>query len=567
MSMPWFYTDRNIFVAKNEQKTTLDTIIKSVKADKGMILSNTIQVQEESNTDEENLLSITDIFKTMCRLSWPTALSYTFSFQMVLLTVLSRQLGQDKNHQDAAALMTTFVNCIATVSISPLFASSMSAGHLIGQLKQSEESLNHDSPDETEARNIMQEKITETFRASFILAEGLLSPFAALCCVFSKDILSAVLRQNKDVSSIVQKFTRPYAATMPALMLRMCVEQQMFAQGKNTPPMIMAQISFLSSMFAGVTFAEGWFGLPKYGEDALLVACISEAYITAIAFSLYLFTQNDFRKFEFFDFTKSVTHLKEVFSSITRLGASFPLPFLIEFGMNFGATTIASYNGIASQARMGMMMQYGLPVQLLSSAFGQCTAQEMSRRLGENDKHNAARIGTVGLATTVFNIAPIAIFFAIFPNLLEGKTQVDDTSSTTHLLALTMSAGFIFDVVRFNMLQQLRVLNDANISAFISCVSLIIGLAVSVVLTTQTNFGIIGDAIGYTFGNLLASLSLGCRWYPRICAITQLEPQINTSNSSVVDISQHPDRLETLNQSLLNEQNVAPDTMNYGSSV
>ena len=74
-----------------------------------MILSNAILVQEEPNTDEHDLLSITDIFKTMCRLSWPTALSYTFSFQMVLLTVLSRQLGQDENHQDAAALMTTFV--------------------------------------------------------------------------------------------------------------------------------------------------------------------------------------------------------------------------------------------------------------------------------------------------------------------------------------------------------------------------------------------------------------------------------------------------------------------------
>ena len=413
----------------------------------------------------------------------------------------------------------------------------------------------------------MQEKITETFRASFVLAEGLLSPLAALCCVCSKDILATVLRQNEDVSSIVQKFTRPYAATMPALMLRMCAEQQMFAQGKNTPPMIMAQVSFLSSMFAGATFAEGLFGLPKYGEDALLVACIAEAYITAIAFSLYLFNQNDFRKFEFFDLTKPVTHLKEVFSSIARLGASFPLPFLIEFGMNFGATTIASYNGIASQARMGMMMQYGLPVQLLSSAFGQCTAQEMSRRLGENDKNNAARIGTVSLATTVFNIAPIAIFFAIFPNLLEGKTQDDNDSSATHLLALTMSAGFIFDVVRFNMLQQLRVLNDANISAFISCVSLIIGLAVSVVLTTQTNFGVIGDAIGYTFGNLLGSLVLGSRWYPKISRLTELETELNTNSASIGFFPQTQDRQTTLSQSLLDERNADENTMNYGSSV
>ncbi|AXH78368.1 MAG: hypothetical protein [Circular genetic element sp.] len=270
-----------------------------------IILSSTIliqnaQDQEEPHRNEEHLLSITEIFKAMCRLSWPTALSYTFSFQMVLLTILSRQLGQDKNHQDAAALMTTFVNCITTVSVSPLFASSMKAGYLIGQLKQSEQLLNNERPDEIEDCDVLQKKITETFRSSLILAEGLLSPLAAMGLVFSKDILSTILRQNEDVSSIVQRFTRPYAATMPALMLRMCAEQQMFAQGKNTPPMIMAQISFLSSMFAGAALAEGWFGLPKYGEDALLVACIAEAYITAIAFSLYLLIHNDFRKFEFF---------------------------------------------------------------------------------------------------------------------------------------------------------------------------------------------------------------------------------------------------------------------------
>ncbi len=133
---------------KNNSHT--DTIYTKIPAGKKMVQETTL-IQDESNIDEQTLLSATEIFKEMCKLSWPTALSYTFSFQMVLLTILSRQLGQDKNHQDAAALMTTFVNCIATVSMSPLFATSMKTGYLHGRLKRPQQHANNEQPEEIES--------------------------------------------------------------------------------------------------------------------------------------------------------------------------------------------------------------------------------------------------------------------------------------------------------------------------------------------------------------------------------------------------------------------------------
>ncbi len=94
----------------------------------------------------------------------------------------------------------------------------------------------------------------------------------------------------------------------------------------------------------------------------------------------------------------------------------------------------------------------------------------------------------------------------------------DNVKDILKYLVPIMSISVIADAVRFNLLQQLRVLGDLNTSTGVSICGLFLGVVMADLLRFKTSMGIYGVATGITSGIALAGASLMYRWCHRIQA-------------------------------------------------
>ena len=383
--------------------------------------------------------------------------------------------------------------------------------------------------------------------------------------VYASPILKHVFNQNETVASLTQNFVRPYAITIPASMLRICSEQVMFAFGKTKPAMIMALTSFAACMSFGSMLAFGSAGLPRLGQTGVLIGCISEAYLTAIAFSIYIAKGADFKAYKFFDLLNPLKpHLNQL-KEIIKLGKSFLFTMFTETTLVLASGIIAGLIGTNEQVALSSTMLFSLLLLLLQAAFGQSCSQEMSRKLGEKHFTEVSRLGKVGLLTTLGFIAPILLVLAFNPSILESIVGENNESIRNILRYLVpiIAAGCISDAARFNLLQQLRALGDTKGSSLVSSGALALGMSTAALLGLKTNMGIYGVATGYTGGITLATAALLYRWNSRIkpdaikqyqenpgakavtpsCFAAFFKPTNHRRQIQLSDIEQHDERL------------------------
>lgn len=487
-------------------------LLQNIGEDENDPINNADTDIEAGDIDTQEITSFWGTVQNILGLSLPMAFSYTFSFQMVFLIFLLSRLDEEEDNIAATTLISTFINTIILVGISPLFAMSMVAGNEIGELHDAE----HNNEDETlleERRN----HIAGINRNGLLTSLAIIPPMVT-SMVFSKSILQHVFNQDETVSRITQDFVRPYALIVPAAMLRMCSEQVMFSFGKTKPAMLIALTSFVSSMSLGGLLAFGSFGLPRLGKTGVLVGCISDAYLTALGFSLYIAKSPDFKAFKFFDVFKPLGQHTDQLRKIIRLGSSFLFSISTETILALATSVIAGRVGTEEQEAFSNAMLFALLLLLFETAFGQSCAQEMSRKLGEKHFEAVSRVGKIGLLTTLGFAVPIPLILSIDPNILmsilgENKEAMREI---LHYLVPIIAAGCISDAVRFNLLQQLRALGDTHTAPLVSAGAISIGVSLSALLGLKTNMGISGVATGYTSGIALATAGLFYRWHSRI---------------------------------------------------
>lgn len=452
------------------------------------------------------------IFKKLSKLSWQMSASYTFSLQMVSLIYLLSQLSDNDEHLASASQTTSLINAIVAIGVSPLFSMSLAAGEELGALQKAK------ADGESEAQLAIRRDHISAVLGNGLIMSAVISPFMILPMVFSKSLLTNVFDQNPDVSEITQSFVRPYAIMVPAMLIRVCCEQIMFMFERTKPAMLIGMSNFAFSTTLGSVLAFGLLGAPKLGRTGLLIGSILDIYLTALGYALYVAFSPRLKEYNFFNLYKPWAPYLGQLKEITNLSRTYMLGMTTE---TIGALITNAYAGVVGvqqQAAFSIIMQFSLLSFLLQVAFGQTCSQEMKREIGKNDFSNASHTGKVGLATTLFYIAPIPLALSVYPNVLLDMMGIKNQSikKTLPYLAPIMFAGNILDAARDNILQQMRMIGDSKKSALISSGSIILGVIVSGLLGLQTRMGIYGVAAGYSGSIALAATILFMRWLTRI---------------------------------------------------
>lgn len=457
--------------------------------------------------------SFKDSFLKISKLSWQMSVSYTFCIQMSAVVYMLSQLDDSEDNLDAITLITSFVSFLVFVGVSPLLPMSLVAGKQLGELNKLERVGEICENEQQQKR----EHIAAVFGNGLIIS-ALVSPFMILPMVFSKDILTKVFSQNDDVAAIAQSFIRPYAATVPPLLARVCADQVMFLFKRTKPAMVMSLTTFSISLTIGGILAFGKLGSPKLGADGVLLGCIIGVYMESLGYLLYLRRSPRLNKFNFYDLYKKWSPYYGQLNDILNLGGSMVLTMSTELSMNLMLNSFSGIVGAEEQAAMAAILQFSLFSVLLQTAFGQACVQEMSREIGKENFFQASKIGKIGVIAIFSYITPVLLLLAIYPDILADIMAKNDQSMKDSLkyLAPIMFVGCILDAERFLVLQQMRVLGDAQISSKISASCVVLGIALSGVLGLKTNMGIYGVATGFTASSGLAAAILFSRWLSRI---------------------------------------------------
>jgi multidrug resistance protein, MATE family len=473
---------------------------------------NIIDIEpEEIQAEEVN--TFYQIFKNISSLSIPMALSYTFSFEVFLTTIMLALANPDDEKDIAATtLIATLMNTMIILGLSPLFGISILASKKIGELKKAESN----NVDEDQLQE-MRDYIAGYNRNALLMSLCIMPPVVA-SLYFSKSLLTDVFQQDAATSEIAQNFLRPYSFAVPGILARMCFEQIMFSFGRPKPAMIMGLASLATGTALSAALGFGDFGAKKFGSKGIAFGYVAEAYVTTLLYGLYIAAHKDFNKFHFFNLfkrvEKSASQLKEM------LAMAGPISFSVanELAMSLSMGILAGLVGTKEQAALTSAMQCVFFSFIPLAAFGQACSQEVSREIGAKHYQNSSRIGKFGLLTTMGYMIPFPLACAIEPRLLTlavGGNQENTLQILKYLMPM-ISAGVIFDSARYNVLQQLRSLGDMKGSTIISVGGLSAGVVVAGLLGLKTQAGIYGVAAGYTGGIMLSGAGLMLRWLKRI---------------------------------------------------
>jgi MATE family multidrug resistance protein len=455
--------------------------------------------------------SCLEILKRISKLALPMAASYTLSIEISALGFFLNHLHADEEHAASVTLITSMINSLDIIAISPLFAMSIIVGKHWGSLQ-----ISIPEGDE-EASQEVRDKIARVYHNGLAISLIML-PILSLPMVFSDTIFKNIFKQNPTVSFISQEFLRIYAFASPALLLRLCSEQIMFSFRKTKPAMIIG----LSSAFVGLSLAVilgfGKLGAPKLGVLGVLIGYILEAYLTAISYTLYIALHSTFKGYHFFKPRNPSLQFTEMKELLT-LGGPIFLGNTIEMGSFLGIGFVSGLCGVIEQATFSLALQITLLSFLLQAAFGQTCSQEMSRLIGAGDSKLASSVGKYGIVTTLLYVMPAPLLFAIQPRLLLillGQDKEENYMIARTLFPIMGSAIFL-EALRYQWLQQLRNnLNDAKFATIYSSCCMLFSVSLAYIFGTKTSLGVYGVGMGYALGLLTAAIPLGIRWARRI---------------------------------------------------
>lgn len=503
-----------------EQILKIDTLPTYESLSDKIVNSDTeIEVRRANGVDNEakeagdEILTFTQVFKHISGLSLPMALSFTFSFEIFLIVIMLNYLNDDDQNAIAATtLITTLINTLTIIGMSPLFALSNVASGKIGQLMAAEND-GEENEDQLQGRRVA---ISEINQNGFLLASLLTFPVIG-GLIFSKKILVDVFHQDDNVAQISQDFLRVYSFSIPGLMTRMSSEQMMFCFERATPAMLLALASLGVGSGVSILLGFGHLGFPKLGATGVAIGCVVEAYLTSLLYTLYLAMHKDFNKFDFFNLCKRMEDRLKKWGEILSIGKSITFSNAIEMGISLAIGVLSGLVGTREQSAMTFVNQFVYFNFIFLAAFGQSCSQEVNRQIGAKKFNNASQMGKYGLLTTIIYTASVPIFFGAVPGLLTfASTNKDDIKSILKYLAPIISAGVITDSIRYNLLQQLRVLGDLRGSTIVSVSGLSASMGMAAFLGLKTNMGIYGVAAGSTAGITLTGLGLFYRWKNRI---------------------------------------------------
>lgn len=509
-------------------------------------MSNTLLLEEEHNTDDydnnsdeltlyvdlpnpasESPTSFCDVFKKISALAIPMGLSFTFSFEVFLAIILLQLLSESEEDTAATTLVSTWMNTVCAIFMSPLFAVAIDLSGKLGAWREEERTgltIEEDEQDSIpiwntgDTRESKKEKIESTNINSLLIA-GVVTIPATLLLYYSAPIFTSVFGQNNSVALAAQKFLRPYAMAIPGLMARMSLEQIMFSFGETKPAMWMGLTSFAigGSLSALLGFGAkiGSLVIPRMNQEGVAIGFVVESYLTALSYALFVKLSKECRAFDFFKISaERIRRNLDGLKDILRLGGAITFSVALDLASNLCSAILSGLVGVTQQAAMSYCLQLIYFEFIFTVAFGFSCTQEMRRELGAKRYRDAEKIGAYGLLTGLCYLTPLPLLFSIYPKGLEivsgGATEA--ISKSLKILAPLMFTGNTLYSLSYNLLQQTRALNDLLVPNIITFIGISAGIGLSAGLGLGTSMGIYGVGTGYTLGVGLTASAFFLRW-------------------------------------------------------
>lgn len=492
-------------------------------------------VNSEATPIVENnqLTSFFRVFKRISSIAIPMGLSFTFSFEVFLSVILLQLLSESEEDTAAASLVSTMMNFVCVLAMSPLFAASIDLTKKLGAWQEEREEIAEHSIQELcpiPTKELKKEKI-EVVSINAMLVGAFLTPPAVITLYYSGFILTSVFRQDSAVVLSAQQFLRPYSLAIPGLMARMSFEQVIFSFGKTKAAMWMALASFSVGAILSVLLGFGKLGFPKMRQQGVALGFVVESYLTALFYGLFVKFSKECKEFNFY--YVSINRIRRNLDNlldIVRMGMMIDFTVAIELVLTLSVVVFSGLLGTEQEAAMSYCMQFIYFEFIILASFSYSCAQEMSRELGAKKFIEAKNTALYGLLTGLIYVVPLPILFAIYPKGLEfisgGATE--EVSKTLKTLVPIMSLGVILDAIRFNLLQQSRALRDFLAPSVMAFLGLSSGILLACMLGFETPMDINGVGIGYTFGIGVTAVALGLRWKTKTAEVIAVDVENNT---------------------------------------
>lgn len=449
----------------------------------------------------------------MLGLALPMAMSYTFSWSILAIGIMAGHMSGDKKENlDASTLAMSYTDTLAACSLASLYAISLYASQLRGDL----ESIFTSNNESEKAKKIRE--ISRVVKSGLVMGTMTL-PIPFLLLFFSKFFLADVFGQDEDVAQLAQEYLRPYAFGMVALLGQAGLEQVLFTFEKQNAAMIMALACFALGVGVADVLAFGHLSFPELGFAGIATGFTVEAWLTFLTFGLYVAHAPTFKDFDFFKHFKFTREDLKQLKELLKIGLPITVTTINEILASFVMTLLAGLLGtdeLAAQNFSALLLFFTLLPDL---AFGQAAGQEVSRELGEKNYKNANRTAIYSLVASMSIIFPVclAVFIEprIFVNLMASDVPENVLAMTDILLPIT-AAGVLSDTVRYNFLQVLRALDCHKMPTLLSSGSVWLGVLLAYLLGFQTDLGITGVTMGYALGLASGALSLLPQWLNEI---------------------------------------------------
>lgn len=460
---------------------------------------------ELNDADANHQISLPKAIKEIIKSAIPMGLSYTFSLGIVVLVILMGHLGNDnerKNYLGASSLLASLLNTLNITAIASLFSLGIVTSHKRAQL------LKLEDPSSPLVISTRQE-ISDLLKNGMLLSSVVIAP-PMLILAFSKEIMIG-LNQDEAVADLVQRYSRYYLISFPALLYRFTFEQIMFGFEKQVPAMLIG----LGSFAIGVSIAAP-LGLGDDGLPGIAAGFTTEAYLTGIGYGLYLGYRNEFKEFRFFKNFKCGKKDCPQIKSLLKIGGPMAFTIINEVAAFFIINLFAGWLGSDALVTWDFANWLSFFTVILSASTAQVTSQKVSAALGGENYLNARRYAIGGLPASLLLTMPITITLAAAPTLLTdlvANDEIDDQvmSAVKPLLGLMVPISAC-DSLRYNMIQTSRATNDNVVPSVISTLSIWFGVLMAYLLAFKCDTGIYGVGAGYGIGMLLGALLLFFRW-------------------------------------------------------
>lgn len=397
----------------------------------------------------------------------------TYAFRNIAYPYFSGQLDNSTTHQAADAMIPNVIN-ITVLFLSLLFSTNMTGSQLVGELSKL-----HKHSAAWKAKRL---EIVDLFRNCLIISAAV-APLCMLSQYYSEHLLTDVMDQDDLVAKDASQFLKPNTVTVLPVFLWMCAAQIMNSF-QYTYLIPAGPINFGIAIFLAEGLSVGKFGMPRMGENGIVVAYVTEASLTALVYYLPLFLSPVFRDLKFWQLCYTSPTFWPRLKNQLYSSSAITATIVFETGLGWHLSALSTKLGLESQAAFALAFESLLINVLIMIAGAMGGAIIVGSHKGAQNHADVYRTSRHAVYMTALLCTIIPVFFAASPEALAFLFNSDDPEILKLLkqIIVLVALGQIGDGAAYAQMLQLRVFNETWIATLLRGTCLALGAVTATAL-------------------------------------------------------------------------------------